>query len=321
MVNAESRDTYWRISHRVTTLVAVAVAAVSTAALAVVASQHGASALATVVLALALMSFVIQILVFLLQLAESNRQAVRDQELYGRMLGVLAQIEEHTAGTQEVLSGHFATVLEAALGKALPQAARAESGSVDRRELATTVAGLVSEDLRRSSRPLERNTPESSTEGVFRLKEPDPHDPEIVRLLTTFPESEAEVRDALTTLRELTPPERGWLLQLANDEIIARHPGARWGPGLLGRQFERPMDLGLVTDISSPSGGRLYVLTPKGRQVARLLSASSGIPPNLDEETREALRSELPANAPFATAFNERAGGGSGNGESADDAE
>jgi hypothetical protein len=115
-------------------------------------------------------------------------------------------------------------------------------------------------------------------------RRPSPEDVEIVSLLHSWPESD-EVDDVFETLRELPRPTLYWLRSLAADEVRTRaNPSGSFDPGLYigGARLEPAANAGLVEAVPgyvSDNGSPLWVLTPAGRRVARVLTALPPRPP------------------------------------------
>ncbi len=102
-------------------IAAVIVALASLTVLAVVASIRDADVLSVVALALAILAFVVQIIVYIVQSASATRQEVQMTEIYGRTLKALNAIEEKSEGTRRTVTTISDRLLDAAIGKAIPE--------------------------------------------------------------------------------------------------------------------------------------------------------------------------------------------------------
>lgn len=88
--------------------------------LAVVVASQDTGFLSTLALALAVIAFIVQIIVFIAQSAASTSQLTRAEELHGATLRALATIEEKTEGTRQTVNTINDQMLSAVLGKVLP---------------------------------------------------------------------------------------------------------------------------------------------------------------------------------------------------------
>jgi hypothetical protein len=269
-------------------------------------------ALATVAIILAIVAFVVQIIVFIVQMQAAGGQALHAQELHGEMQEVLAQIQERTQGTQESLEGINAKLLEAALGKSLPQAekggAKDEEGFLRDLALRTIetlqggretssavpapvaaaqpVAPAVPRRRRRASRPWPRRR--------FTVE-----DKQVQAQLSTWP-SEGDAKAALAATEGLSDHDLDQIIELAEDEyrtLRGRNEGDEILVPGFGVEVEALIERGLTTRTGymSPSGSEIVSLTPEGRQVGRLLFAPDPIPPELRSPQMERLRGRVDA--------------------------
>jgi hypothetical protein len=95
----------------------VAIAGVSSAlaclgALVVVASVKDVDTLSTVALALAILAFVIQILIYIAQAWASNEQVRDSQRINAETRGLLAELSTHARDTNEVLRDHYTKIID-----------------------------------------------------------------------------------------------------------------------------------------------------------------------------------------------------------------
>src|SRR5690349_7146889 len=102
---------------RVVAFAAISVAIVAIAALAIVASVNDASSLETIALALAVLAFVVQILVFLGQTTTQSQQSMRSEDLHSRTLGILADISATSESTTQALQEQKEVLLPALIEK------------------------------------------------------------------------------------------------------------------------------------------------------------------------------------------------------------
>jgi hypothetical protein len=120
--------------------------------LVVVTSVDNKDALATVALALAILAFGIQLIVFIAQQGLATEQGRRSEQIYGEMRSVLAEIREKAAGTENevrrigdrterMLLGDTQQMGSAVLSKNLADAA---GGKVDFQRLASDLERTIS---------------------------------------------------------------------------------------------------------------------------------------------------------------------------------
>ncbi|HVF06107.1 MAG TPA: hypothetical protein VNA20_14795 [Frankiaceae bacterium] len=254
----------------------------------VVVSVKDIDTLATVALALALISFTAQLLVFVVQTRSANEQELRSQNLYAELLGLLAQIRERTEGTQTTITAMNSQLLEHVLGKA-----RSE----------TEAAGVQPDQPDYSRRVAENavrlwprvTTATNELELPFPPHTPQSDDLAVATELSTFPSDTDEVDSALKTLEQLSSTDLRSLARLAKDEVSSRRPGATYAPGLLTVYSKDLETRGLIKRSPYASADEVWILTPAGRQLARLLAAE-GDPPHEFAGRISALRAKMSQN-------------------------
>jgi hypothetical protein len=127
-----------------------------------------------------------------------------------------------------------------------------------------------------------------------------PDDDTLREKLKSYP-AENEVGDTMDVLESLSDEERVNLKAFGDDEIINRRPGAELDPALSHLAAGGLEEKGLVEPYPAdrqPAGGqiRFMHLTERGRDVARLLSAS-GDPPDYLPNLKE-IRANTPERLP-----------------------
>lgn len=244
--------------------------------LVVATALNGESALATVALALAILAFTAQLILFVAQHALATEQARRSEEIFGLTQRVLAEISEKASGTQievQRISDRTEQMLPFIVSKNL---AEAQGGQVDFRRLAS--------DIERTLRTSDGDELGDSDEGesLYPPRHPRPDDAKLIQDLETYPD-EAEANQVMPLLRDLDASSRMRLAAYAEDEIRARGPDSPFDPSLLefgGNDLERK---GLIEPYpgTDPSFGAAvpFRLTDLGRSVGRLLTAN-GEPPD-----------------------------------------
>jgi hypothetical protein len=273
-----------RRSHLIVPLGAIAVGATIIAltclvVLVVVASTKKVEALPTVALSVAIVAFVVQVIVFIVQGAASNAQTVQSQELHGRLLELLAGIKEQTEGTQTAFSKQNERLLES-LDKAWHERGAGGEGA----RVAAEVA----------SRAQEASGDESSSGTRYLRRKPRPDDAERLTQLQTLP-SDDELPVLLADVTALTKAEQIFLKGFGDDElrILERGDDSALDPGLVS-----PAGLdarGLVSEVPhsiEETGQPIYRLTDYGRRLARLLTGTGELVPT-NREKLDQLRGEV----------------------------
>ncbi|HEX9966445.1 MAG TPA: hypothetical protein VGB06_00715 [Solirubrobacterales bacterium] len=247
-------------------------------------SIEDADLLSTVALALAVLAFSAQLVVFVGQERSASEQARRNEELHGRMQGVLAEIREKAAGTQADVKTISEKMLEAILAKYLPDAAE---GQLNPQRLAAEISSAVSQVQRDDESQFAQDT-------LFPPRRPTPNDQRYREVLRSFP-NEEEVGDAMTILTSLPQRDRIMLKRFGEDEILALRPDSPYDPSWVDLTQSLTAE-GLVApyppEYQALGGLRVSRLTDKGRSVARLLTATGEPPPHL--EGLRAIRENMP---------------------------
>lgn len=258
------------VSWRATAWTAISVAIVATASLAVVASINDTDALSTVALALAILAFVVQILVFLGQTQAQTQQSIRSEQLYANTVELLADIRASSEASQEALREQKDVLLPALLNKADLQ-----RGPADQPLETPAGADAGASDIR----------------GLYPPRTVRPDDPQVAELLQTWPTEPDEAREISERLKSLTPVSLYWIQALAEDELSSRTAqGPSLDPGLyLGAENIAELEgAGLIKRFDPPIRHPKYPdaflvhLTDLGRRTARVLTARGTKPEELE---------------------------------------
>jgi hypothetical protein len=266
---------------------------IALATLAVVAERQGNEALTTVVLALALLSFVLQILFFIVQAASASQQMVQGQELYGRTLAALATLSERADTTQRAVERLTQPGLGAAIEKGLGQTVierQPGSSAESTQEFARRVTENVFPYLPTETRGDDLGRSEEVP--VYPRRRYEPQDRDIVRLLETFPETRDEALPYVAQLENMGSLDLWTLRGFGEDEIRTRRPDSSLAPGFFSDEPELTR-AGFLVEASPriEHGGRpLLQLTDAGRSAARLLTAKGDIPPHLADTALPEIR-------------------------------
>jgi hypothetical protein len=263
----------WVVSYKAVAVVMGVFGLTCLGVLVVVTSLDGKDALSTVALALAILAFSVQLIVFVAQQSLASEQGRRSEELYGSMQGLIAEIREKAAGTQADVRIINEKMLGAILSKNL-----APGGTQDYLQVATRAAREA------ASAGGPQSGDETGGEIIWPERRPSPADEELAKMLETFP-AEGEDGDSLDILAELSNLDRISLKAFGEDEITARQPGYPFDPSLpVGLAADLPAK-GLVEayppDRQPQNGPTIMHLTDRGRDIARLLTARGDPPAHL----------------------------------------
>lgn len=245
--------------------IAVSVVAVaSLASLVIVASLNDSEALTTVALALAIVTFIIQIVVFIAQTWTTS-------QLNAETRGFLEELKASAHGTERALNTQVDKLTDHLL-QSFETARKREDGSSGV-ELRQRLREDVFDALSASQDP-SAAAPDLSGVG------PSPDDQRVVKELLTMPD-EQEGLKLVETMSGLPPLTVACLRSYAEDELRSRQLGNE--PGLEVAKdhpfSQEAINAGLLEYVPvgmAPSG--LWArLTEQGRQLARLM-LGNGIP-------------------------------------------
>jgi hypothetical protein len=235
----------------------VAVAALTT--LIVVGSINHVDALATIALALAVVTFVTQIVVFIAQTWTTS-------QLNAETRAFLQELQSSAHGTERALNNHVNKLTDRLLGTLEAPRKEAESG-VDLRE-------RVREDVEEA---LSTRAPQVTDVTAGSSRKASAEDQRVLEDLLTYP-SEAEGVESLKLLTQLSPMTVAVLRTFAEDERVNREGGTT--PRLYlhpDHPFaEEAIDAGLLEYVGEDR--RWARLTEKGRQACRLLLGQANPP-------------------------------------------
>jgi hypothetical protein len=250
------------------------------AALVVVASLQHADTLSTVALALAVITFVAQLIVFVVQAGASNEQIRQSRELHAEQLELLTELRERARGTDATVARIDERLLEAALNKTLPDPGHARTSQSDVREIASGVADIL------NTSAFEREAVQAGTTAESTSPRPTRERFERIPPVPT-------INKAVATLETLSPEALRELVKWRDDEIEYADgpvpPGLTMWPG--GRQELYSAGLVKPDDV-----GRLYLLTDDGRDAASVLTSEDDLPSQFTDavhQLREAAKTDV----------------------------
>jgi hypothetical protein len=239
-------------------------------ALVIVTAAEGADGLSTVALALAVLAFIVQIIVFIYQSQTAHQQMLQSGQVYTDTRALLTEVRTAANSTEALVREQFRDLV-----KALMDSSKDGKGVNER---------LLAEALSRegAQRPLPAQEQRAvAARGQERVRTDRMRRLEAIRPLRTFPEEE-EGKKVLSVMAELSGAARSRLVDLLKDEIQMYEQGSRSRLGLPIDPVDEELE---ARDLSHTgririSGDDLVVsrLTDTGRVAARLLFAIGDIP-------------------------------------------
>ncbi len=150
---AESSDAQnLRLSWRAVAITSFCTSIALAAVLVLVVRENNVDYLATLALALAVVTFVAQLIVFIAQTGASTQQVARAEELHGQTTQILASIVEKAEGTRQTVNYLNERVIGAAIAKALPSSGAADN-EVSRDDVAKRLTNLLTRQVEAQARP------------------------------------------------------------------------------------------------------------------------------------------------------------------------
>lgn len=249
------------------------------ASLVIVVSIKKVDELSTVALALAILAFVVQLIVFIVQTASASEQSLQAQQLNASTIQILTQLQERMQGTEQSLERMNSELLSAALGKSIPQL-EAEGVGVNAEyfdKLADSITKIMTSNVNEYE-----NARRIPVAGVLAPPLRDDEADSLRSYMERWTEPN-EVDEVIETLRSLSPDLRHRLARMAADVIRFTERGSEVGPGFLGVPSDQLVKAGLVTSFLV-DGNNFYTLSPKGRKVARVVTAIGPTPDYIPDE-------------------------------------
>jgi hypothetical protein len=261
------------------------------AATAVVATVNHADTLSTVALALAVIAFLVQIVVYVAQAGAAEAQRVHAEQLNAQTSTLLAEVKVTAASTQQLVQDQFRELLRAFLGGAARTAeeAKIDPERLEQRLLQNVRAQILPEAERALA--VERAR-EAGRSAVARRRAAAARRPQQslelnprVEDLRTLPDEESG-KELLERLRRLPAASQLRLSRLGTDVVDSAQSGMFEGLG-----FDRGGDEALIRDglatrrRTRDSDGDLLdltTLTDDGVEMARLFTAEGELPRWLD---------------------------------------
>lgn len=270
------------VSWRMVAFVCGLLAAGSTGTLAIVVPVKDVDTLSTIALALAILAFVIQIIIFVVQSWTSGQQMLQSEAINSDTRSLLTELRESAKSTNQLLANQYDKILE----RLLLTTERAVN------ETATT-GGVNLDELRsRLERDLRQalNEEMHSPPSASRIDRLSSEQRNRLNYLETYPRPN-ELDQTLHVLQNLSPRALAALLKFGRDAmssiINGRYEGFhRRDIGPAVDELER---LNLIAAAKDAAGSRgqaeqLLVLTPAGRRAVRPLTAIGRPPRQFEDE-------------------------------------
>jgi hypothetical protein len=235
--------------------------------------------LTTLALVLAILAFLVQVFVFILQTNAANSAVRRSEELNSQTHAVLGKIEANSSATQKVLFAQFDRLLDYVVGGTTEPIAGAEAvrvgevleeGVTDEESdlpggeqdpaTAADVQRIVNDAIRSRGRP--------SFEAVSK-KGPSDEDLKVVRHLQKWPTRDESVA-AVADLAKLSPLAVALLTRYGTQEIRHRLEGQYIGL-LKGSPMPLPTHELVAAGLVREDDDGMMALTERGRELARNL--------------------------------------------------
>lgn len=251
-----------------------------------VTSLRSESALSTTAIALAIITFIVQLIVYVAQAEQSRRENELNLKLHSEVASNLNELMTHAQGTQSIVE----TMNEKVLDKALQMSGSEKLENVPpefSRDLAQNISSLMQTNQSEGA----ASVAAAPVETQFPVKTwGRDEDERVARELSTWPEGERAAK--LRSLVEDLSDEAAFMLrQFAFDELENRDPDSPLAPswraqrgGLSDQLFER----GIIESFPGAAyGERLAHLTEAGRQAARVFTAEGDPPGELSDAVQQ----------------------------------
>ncbi|MFJ6652817.1 hypothetical protein ACIQLJ_08490 [Microbacterium sp. NPDC091313] len=242
----------------------LAIAALTT--LVIVVATTRADLLSVVALALAVIAFSAQLIIYVVQTIESAAASRRSMRLHEQLSGLLSELRERSGNTQRTIDRIDARLLDAVIGKA-----RAE-GPTNAEDLAERVAEEYVRAVGQEQEPISADS-DADDEGLFPRPLPPGKAARIHDYMSRWPTAD-EVPAVLEALQQMSGSVQRQLAVFALDDYESTTPTSAMGPGLL--RVEPLASTDLVTH--GGSSGRSTVLSDRGRLIGRTFTARGDAP-------------------------------------------
>lgn len=272
MPDSEKQESaYGRFSWRYAAILSSLVSVAALTTVLILVATTDADALSSVALILAVLAFIIQIIVFIVDFSLNVQRDKEARELNNATLSLLRQIETKTDSTNDIVQQQMQRVFEKFVLDV-----KADGGVQDQSTLLETLRENFEEQLA-SSRSQGAPTSNSQADGAR------PVSPARRRRAETWPSLGTVVTLKRHGIEELDNAALAAIRSLGNDVLLSADAGVIEGISL--HEFAEPTIEGLRERgfIRGDRGLGIWVLTAKGFDLARLLIAPDPIPDSISE--------------------------------------
>ena len=276
-----------RVPWRTVAIAFILIATGFAVALSVIATVQDADVLSTVALALSVLAFSSQLIIYAAQVQATNQQVLQAERVNTETRSMLTEMRTTTRSLDSTFSGQFNRVLDHILSESVADAVEDVTDTEEpptgidldvlKETLETSLRKYLTAETSRSFPRLPERPPRPSFQPRQRAISETAH--QEIETLDTYP-SEAEGGHFLSVLKSLTPGEKKALHQfgtwerrrLPNGESTLRKMNLS-SPGVAGL-----LSKDLIEQASLENVGTFGRLTDDGRQVARFLTARGAHP-------------------------------------------
>jgi hypothetical protein len=275
----------WLVSPRLVAIAAVIFGMACLTSLAVVAAVGDDPALATIALALAVLAFGVQLLVYVAEAQSTTQQMLRSEQLNTQTSSLLTEMQTSARSTEAMVRDQFSQLLRAFLDAAQNAGGGGKDFDPDAFERRLMANIRQEAALRGEPRPSQpAGGPSRPTRSRSRLAD-------ISRVYDAGPfPDEAEARPVLNDLLALSGPARERLRLFGRDKQNIQAGSQAYEGYAPNPADDQLKERGLVKLVrlapeeyagspTAPQNGIVHQLTEKGERAARVLGSSGPVPP------------------------------------------
>ncbi|NRQ40897.1 hypothetical protein HII36_55205 [Nonomuraea sp. NN258] len=258
----------------------------SIATIATMAATNDAGALNTIALALAVIAFICQLIIFTIQTSQSGSQLKQAERLNSETSQLLAEMRTRIEGTHQMVSSQYQELLHLAALKSVSEAAKQPEAPPMNSQVNLAQLEAMVEKVATRATSLGANVLNTNVHiSVPRSK---------AHLMSTWPSLNTGLRHIIQDLKKLPAGAIRNLALSAGDEYSSNK--YRTKPGLSFTSSDQPLIDHKMAEIVTIEDAQKIILTPRGRLAGRLLLSAWPPPETLSnvKSDIEAVRNELP---------------------------
>jgi hypothetical protein len=234
---------------------------------ATIATVHDSNSLATIALALAIIAFICQLIIFSVQTWQSGEQLRQAERLNSETSGLIAEMRTRLEGTHQMVTSQYQELLHLAVLKADATDLKAGIVSAENPVTRATAAEIIREVLPAVE------TEHASSSSVDRNE---------VASLLVWPQLQ-DTRRAFEMLHPLNDTELNSFMVNVNLDTLSRLVGTEPVSDKASFTDEPLINFGLIAELPSDPGEKPKVrLTERGRVASRILVPSWPPPDSLN---------------------------------------